>query len=245
MNNADKIHIGTSGWYYDHWKGIFYPEDIKKAEMFDYYVDRFETVEINNSFYHLPGEKTFENWREKTGDNFQFAVKGSRYITHMKKLKDPEKSLVKFMDQIEGLGDKLGPVLFQLPASFKINLKRLENFLEKLPKDFVCTFEFRNPSWFESEVYEMLGKYNAAFCIYEIAGQMSPEVVTADYIYVRLHGPGGAYQGSYSPQRLTGLSRKIKRWTDDGKKVYVYFDNDQKAFAVRNALDLRRYTENK
>jgi uncharacterized protein YecE (DUF72 family) len=232
-----QIHIGTSGWHYKHWIGTYYPADAKDAEQLGYYLKDFATVELNNSFYRLPGKKTFEIWKKAVPAGFVFAVKASRFITHNKKLKDPETTLPRFFEQVKGLGKKLGPVLFQLPPSWKLNEERLAGFLAALPKKIRYVFEFRNHTWYTDEVYALLRKYNCAFCIYELEHHQSPVVETADFIYVRLHGPGDKYQGSYSKSALKQRAKQCKEWART-KDVFVYFDNDQKGYAAFNALQL-------
>lgn len=232
----DAIRIGTSGWHYKHWLGTFYPEDIKPTGQLSYYLKFFNTVEINNSFYRLPSKEMFGNWKNAVPDDFLFVVKASRFITHMKKLKDPAESLVNFMENIQELEEKLGPILFQLPPGWKINIKRLEEFLEKLPSGFRYVFEFRNDTWYHEAVYCLLEKHNCAFCIYELAGHLSPLKITADFVYLRLHGPGeNKYQGSYSDEALKEWALQCKAWTQEGKDVFVYFDNDEKGYAAFNA----------
>jgi uncharacterized protein YecE (DUF72 family) len=243
MTGKSRIHIGTSGWHYNHWRGPFYPDRMPAGEFLAHYQKFFHTVEINNSFYHLPQEKTFATWREAVPRKFLFAVKGSRYITHMKKLKDPEKSLSKFLVRIEELKEKLGPILFQLPPRWKFNGGRLDAFLEVLPKKFRCAFEFRDPSWFRDETLDALARHGAAFCIYELAGLLSPREVTADWIYIRLHGPGGKYEGKYSPQTLAGWAGSFSAWARKKKEIFCYFDNDQAGYAAQDALRLQKMIE--
>jgi uncharacterized protein YecE (DUF72 family) len=208
--------------------------------MLDEYIRHFDTVEINNSFYRLPSEDALRAWRDSTPDNFLFAVKASRFITHNKKLSDPQSALEKFMPRAEILGHKLGPILFQLPPQWKMNAERLESFLRMLPKRHRYAFELRNETWLTDSIYRILRAHNTAFCIYELAGFQTPLEVTADFSYVRLHGPLGKYQGSYSPAALEIWAQRIRDWRSKLKKIYMYFDNDQEAFAVRNALDLKR-----
>lgn len=234
-----QVRIGTSGWHYKHWVGPFYPEGLPPSKMLGYYLQFFETVEINNSFYRLPSEEAFEAWRSGTPPGFCFAVKGSRFITHNKKLKDPEPALERLLPKVEVLGEKLGAILFQLPPGWHINLDRLEYFLRILPREYHYSFEFRNDSWNVEAVYEVLRRYNAAYCIFHLAGFQSPLEITADYTYIRLHGPGGKYQGSYGDAELKEWAARIRSWSGRLKTVYVYFDNDQGAYAVRNALRLR------
>lgn len=235
-----KVWVGTSGWQYRHWKGPFYPEDVPARQWFDFYVERFQSVELNNSFYRLPEEATFRSWRDRAPNSFQFAVKASRYITHMKKLKDPKRSCRKFFKRIEALGDSLGVVLFQLPPHWGCNPERLEAFLQALPGGNRYAFEFRDVSWFCGEVSNILQRYGAAFCIYELAGVQSPRTVTADFVYIRLHGNARVkYHGRYDLQTLGGWAGAITVWRRQGRDVYCYFDNDYKGYAAINAGELR------
>src|SRR4030067_798149 len=193
--NKNSLHIGTSGWNYKHWKVLFYPEDIPQKKWLEFYCQNFRTVELNNTFYRLPEKKTFETWRDNTPDDFIFSVKASRYITHIKKLNDKE-PIKEFLKRAKHLNKKLGPILFQLPPGWKFNEDRFNTFLDMLPEKFQYTFEFRNESWWNEKVIDALKDHNSAFCIFEIDGTLSPKEVTADFIYVRLHGPDEAYQGS-------------------------------------------------
>lgn len=238
MKRKGKIHIGTSGWHYKHWTGTFYPEGTKDTEQLSYYIESFKTVEINNSFYNLPASKTFKDWATATPAGFIFAVKGSRFITHMKKLKVLKSNISKFLLRAEKLGKKLGPVLFQLPPKWKVNPGRLADFLSKLPPGHRYTFEFRDPTWYRDDVYELLREHNCAFCIYELAGHLSPEEVTADFVYVRLHGPGKKYQGDYPAATLRKWARRCRQWQKEGRDVYIYFDNDQAGYAAFDAQEL-------
>ena len=185
-------------------------------------------------------KKAFDEWRDATPENFVFAVKASRFITHNKKLKDPENAVDNLLPRAVRLGKKLGPVLFQLPPKWRINVERLRNLLLILPREIRYAFEFRELSWMTAEVCATLQEFNAAFCIYELAGYHSRLSITADFTYVRLHGPErGKYQGSYSEQQLSQWARQIERWAQQLKAVYVYFDNDQAGYAAANALRLR------
>jgi uncharacterized protein YecE (DUF72 family) len=237
---AGKIHIGTSGWHYDHWRGPFYPEKMPAAEMLEWYAEHFWTVEINNSFYHLPTRKTFREWRAETPAEFLFAVKASRYITHMKKLKEPRAALRKFFLHAGELKQKLGPVLFQLPPRWHRNPERLAAFLKALPKTHRYAFEFRDASWFDEEIYALLRRHNAALCVYDLAGFASPVERTADFAYLRLHGPATQkYAGRYSRAQLHHWLKICEEWLAGGANhVYVYFDNDQAGFAALNAIEL-------
>ena len=239
-SGSGSVHIGTSGWHYKHWKGSFYPPDLPTTMWLPWYVDRFDTVEINNSFYRLPAITALELWCRQTPANFCFAVKASRYITHNRKLKDPQNAVDKFLSVIEKLGRRLGPILFQLPPAWKVNVERLDEFLSGLPRGHRYVFEFRNETWNVPPVYEVLRQHNAAFCIYELAGFPSPVEVTADFTYVRLHGPGNKYQGDYSGEILRTWAERIKKWQKNLKHIFVYFDNDQAGFAAKNAAQLKQ-----
>jgi len=236
---SEMIHIGTSGWHYDHWQGPFYPAELPSGAWLAYYAEHLATVEVNNSFYQLPEAETLRNWRATAPEGFMFAAKASRYMTHMKKLKDPQDPLATFLGRMDELGDRLGPILFQLPPNWKLNRERLHAFLKTLPNAYRFAFEFRDPSWFDERVYDMLAQHNAAFCIYELNGRLAPKKITADWTYVRLHGPGDAYQGNYDMQTLAGWMGAFSSWMHQGKEVYCYFDNDQAGYAVQNALALQ------
>ena len=208
-------------------------------EFLPFYARHLGTVEINNTFYHLPAPHTLREWEKETPHNFLFTCKGSRFITHMKKLKDPEQSIERFFETITVLRHKRGPILFQLPPRWRMNVLRLEEFLKVLPKTFRYAFEFRDESWFAQPVYDLLTKYHAAFCLYHLAGRWAPEIVTTDFVYIRLHGPGKAYQGRYHFQTLRLWANKCYSWAESGKNVYCYFDNDQEGYAPINALALQ------
>lgn len=237
------IHIGTSGWHYMHWKGPFYPEDLSTGQFLEYYTGRFWTVEVNNTFYQLPDEETLVAWRDTVPAGFIFSVKASRYITHMKKLKDPQEPVSNFLDRVDTLGDKLGPILFQLPPHWNFDRERLNSFLAILPAGYRYAFEFRDPSWLNPQAYEALSKYEAAFCIYDFHGRTSPKQVTCDFVYIRLHGPYGPYRGQYSTQALAGWAGAISTWARQGKEIYCYFDNDEAGYAVQDAQRLREMVE--
>ncbi len=239
MQKSNKILVGTSGWHYDHWMDTFYPADVKKEDQLAYYRRFFDTVEINNSFYNLPLAKTFTHWHDVVGEGFEFAVKGSRYISHMKKLNVDKATIIKFLGRVSKLKSAVGPILFQLPPRWNVNVERLGEFLKKLPKTYRYVFEFRNNTWLIDEVYELMAAGNVGFCIYDLAGYQTTDVVTADFVYIRLHGPGDKYQGSYTTAALKKWAKKIDDWHAAGKDVYCYFDNDQAAYAVANAQTLK------
>ncbi len=239
MKKSSQIHIGTSGWHYAHWRGPYYPMDLADREMLSYYANSFRTAEINNTFYQLPEKQTFISWRDAVPEDFLFTVKANRYITHMKKLKDPQQPLERFFERVSCLGDKLGPILFQLPPRWKCNVERLRAFLDLLGKGCRAAFEFRDPNWFNDDVYQALEKAGAAFCIYDLAGNPSPKIVTAPFVYVRLHGPDSPYRGCYSDQSLAGWAEAFAAWVGQGREIFCFFDNDEAGYAVRNALRLQ------
>jgi uncharacterized protein YecE (DUF72 family) len=233
------IHIGTSGWHYGHWRGPFYPDDLEPEAYLEFYAGRFQTVEINNSFYQLPSERALSTWRDTVPPGFIFSVKGSRFISHMKKLKDPERSLAPFLERVTLLKDHLGPILFQLPPHWHFNADRLAAFLAALPGARRYTLEMRDKSWINDQAFDLLTQYRVAFCIYEFDGYLSPKVTTADFVYIRLHGPNGPYQGRYNGQTLTGWAEAISAWSCQGREVFCYFDNDEAGFAAQNAMELQ------
>lgn len=234
------VWIGTSGWHYPHWRGSFYPHALRKSDWLGYYAERFDSVEINNSFYRLPTVETFQDWAAQTPEAFRFAVKAPRTITHRKKLKHCEDMLGEFTSRLAALGPRCGPLLFQLPPRWHCNLERLAGFLHRLPQAHRCAFEFRDPSWHNEAVYALLRDHNAAFCAYHLDGFLSPLAPTADFVYVRLHGPGGPYQGSYHTRTLRRWAGHIHSWRRQHREVYLFFDNDEAGYAARNAQRLRQ-----
>ena len=221
------------------WKGVFYPTNISAPRMLEEYVSHFRTTEINSSFYRLPNRNTLVQWWKPAPADFIFSVKASRYITHMKKLKESKDNVSTLPGRIKMLGDRLGPILFQLPPRFYCNEERLAVFLETLPGGFRYVFEFRDQSWLNKRIYRLLADHNAAFCIYELDGFLSPREVTADLIYVRLHGPGGPYKGNYDSIALAGWAETCANWSAQGGSIYCYFDNDEKGYAAVNARTLQ------
>jgi uncharacterized protein YecE (DUF72 family) len=234
------IRIGTSGWTYGHWRGVFFPDDLADDDRLRYYAARFDSVEINNSFYQLPSATTLARWRDSVAPEFRFALKASRYITHMKKLKDPSDSIATLLERAGVLGDRVGPILFQLPPRWRFDAQRLADFLDALSDDFRYAFEFRDHSWLDDRSYDLLAAHGAALCIYDLAGFRSPRAITAPFTYVRLHGPAGPYEGSYDAQALSGWAGAFSAWSRQGHDVYCYFDNDQAGNAVANATRLQR-----
>lgn len=209
--------------------------------MLGFYVQHFRSVEINNSFYHLPSSQTFRFWSEQVPPGFTFAVKASRYITHMKKLRDPAEATEKFFTHVEELGKKMGPILFQLPPHWHCDPTRLKDFLETLPDGHRYAFEFRDPSWFNEDVKAQLKRHDAAFCVYDLAGEQSPRVLTANHAYLRLHGPAEQkYSGRYTRPQLREWLQLGAQWLKNGARhVFIYFDNDQAGYAALNALEMQ------
>lgn len=235
-----RIWIGTSGWHYKHWVGRFYPDRCPASRMLSHYIEQFDTVELNTTFYHLPKPDSVACWRHTTPDDFCFAVKGSRFLTHMKKLKDPAVGLDRFFHALDALEQKTGPILWQLPPNWDIDVARLRTFLECLPAHHQHAFEFRNPTWNVPQVYRLLRDHNAGWCAFHLAGVSSPVEITADFTYVRLHGPGGKYQGSYSDETLQQWAVRIREWNAQLRAVYLYFDNDDSGYAAVDALRLKQ-----
>ncbi len=236
-------YIGTSGWHYEHWRGRFYPEKLPKAKWLEFYAGHFATVELNNSFYRLPSEAAFAAWRDSTPANFTFAVKVSRFITHIKRLKDTGEAVDKFITRAKILGDKLGPLLYQLPPNMHRNDERLELFLSALPRGLKHVIEFRHQSWLEEGVFQILHKYNTGFCVFDMPSVSCPLVATADFVYIRFHGSTGLYSSCYSDEELADWAKRLVNLARDLKAIYIYFNNDAEAFAVRNAVTLGTYLE--
>jgi uncharacterized protein YecE (DUF72 family) len=236
----DGCFIGTSGWTYPHWRGTFYPADLPQSRWFTFYAERFRTVEINNTFYHLPGPETFDAWRDQAPARFVYAVKASRYITHMKKLKDAAEPLSRLLERARRLREHLGPLLYQLPSNWQRDLERLRTFLGLLPGDLQHVFEFRHQSWLTDETFALLDRAGVGFCIMDLPGLETPVRVTGGLVYVRFHGPERAYEGSYSDGELASWASRIGQFVRRGLKTYVYFNNDAHGYAARDAERLRR-----
>lgn len=234
------IYIGTSGWHYKHWLGDFYPERFPASKMFPWYAREFNTVEINNSFYRLPERKTFENWKALAPPGFIFAVKASRFITHIKRLKDAADSIDLFFSRADPLKSTLGPVLFQLPPNWAMRMDRLEEFLDVLPKRHRFVLEFRDETWCTPEAFRLLRRHNVALCLHDWREMPWPLELTADFTYLRFHGSGSRYGGSYPDTHLTTWAERISRWSSQLRGVYIYFNNDIGGHAVRNAQGLRK-----
>jgi uncharacterized protein YecE (DUF72 family) len=234
-----RVRIGTSGWVYNHWRGLFYPDDLRQADWFKHYARVFDTVEINNSFYRLPSAAAFAAWREQAPPGYLYAVKASRFLTHMKKLRDPEEPLKRFFERVQHLGSTLGPILYQLPPRWQVNLPRLEAFLAALPPGYRHVVEFRDPSWLIDEVFRLMEQYGVAHCIHDMRPLSIPPRVTAAPVYIRLHGDP-AHGGDYQIAALETWAGRITAWHSQGLEVLVYFNNDIGGYALEDAQTLRR-----
>lgn len=233
--------VGTSGWHYPHWRGSFYPPELPVRRWLEFYAGHFSCVELNNSFYKLPQPPTVANWVGSTPEGFVFAVKAPRLITHMKKLHDCGEPLNRFLEVMDGFGDRLSVLLFQLPPRWHVNVDRLSEFLRIVPRGYRLAFEFRDPSWYSAPVYEVLRSHNAACCEFDLEGRHQRAEATADFSYWRLHGPSrDAYTGSYSAQRLRSYATRLRPWLEAGNDAYVFFDNDEAGYAAKNAGSLLR-----
>jgi uncharacterized protein YecE (DUF72 family) len=241
MARRGRVRIGTSGYVYADWRGRFYPRSLPARDWLQFYARRLPTLELNNPFYRLPSVETFRAWRTAVPSDYVFAVKASRFLTHLKRLKDPREPLDLFLSRARHLGPALGPVLFQLPRQFHANVERLDGFLRALDRQRRVTglrvaLEVRHPSWLEPAVFARLERADVSLCLHDSTAQPVTAPVTADFVYVRRHGYGR--RGSYPARALARDADDIRRWAADGRDVYVYFNNDWKAFAVKNALAL-------
>jgi uncharacterized protein YecE (DUF72 family) len=233
--------IGTSGFRYRDWRGAFYPRDLPTRDWLSHYAARFRTVELNTTFYGLPRRDTVRGWTEAVPDDFRFAVKLSRYGTHLKHLRDPHAWLDRFFDALEPLSGRISVVLAQLPPQWRPEPDRLEGFLAAFPNEHRLAVEFRDQDWLQEPIYDLLRRYRAALCIHDLLPH-HPRVVTSDHVYLRFHGPDSSrpYGGSYRPQTLTGIARRIRAHLSDGLDVHAYFDNDATAHAAHDAMRLTR-----
>jgi uncharacterized protein YecE (DUF72 family) len=238
-----RYFIGTSGWHYDDWRGRFYPAKLPKTKWLDFYTRHFPTLELNNSFYRLPSERAFNNWYDSSPPEFVFAVKVSRFITHIKRLKDCDEALENFISRGRLLKEKLGPLLYQLPPGLRRDDGLLEAFLPKLPEGIKHVIEFRHASWLSEEVYSLLRRYNIGFCIFDMPGLTSPLITTANFAYIRFHGRDSLYSSCYPDEELAEWARKIASLTEKLESVYVYFNNDIQGFALKNAVTLSELLE--
>jgi len=244
-----EVRIGCSGWQYKHWRGDFYPAELPPSRWFAHYALHFDTVEINNSFYRLPAAATFERWRRQAPPHFTYAVKANRFLTHMKKLKDPEEALVRFFDNAKHLGPTLGPILYQLPPRWPINVERLETFLRALGPMWAraagtdrgprSAIEFRDPSWYDDRVFALLERHDVALCLHDMHGSASGKRIVGPFIYVRFHFGESKYGGAYDDARIDEWGRWLADRAASGLDVVAYFNNDGGGHAPRDAVRLR------
>jgi uncharacterized protein YecE (DUF72 family) len=240
-------HIGCSGWHYKNWKGLIYPEELPTTAWLRAYTQRFSTVELNNSFYRLPSEATFAAWRRQVPRGFLFAVKASRFLTHIKRLREPDEPLTRLFTHARPLGPTLGPVLYQIPPRWIPDPDRLEAFLGALPECLTPrsrqrvqhVLEMRDPRGYEPWVIELLKTYNVTLCEHDMPGSESPLVAVGPIIYVRFHGFGVKYGGSYPDEVLEEWAAWLRRGLASGRDAYVYFNNDINGYAVHDAERLR------
>jgi uncharacterized protein YecE (DUF72 family) len=232
------VRVGCSGWQYKHWRGDFYPAELPASRWLEHYSRCFDTVEINNSFYRLPEAPTFAAWRQRAPAGFLFAVKASRFLTHMKKLKDPEDPIARFFSRAVELGRSLGPVLYQLPPRWPFNLERLPGFLEALPRRRRHVIEFREPTWYDDRVFALLERYGVALCLHDMQGSASGRLAVGPFVYVRFHGTS-KYNGRYPDDALDTWADWLGERTVEGKAVFAYFNNDTGGHAPRDAVRLR------
>lgn len=236
---AGRFRVGCSGWQYRHWRGDFYPRDLPQARWFEHYSSIFDTVEINNTFYRLPDSATFDDWKKRAPSGFLYAVKASRYLTHMRKLKDPQEPLSRFFERAGHLGRKLGPVLYQLPPRWPLNRERLEQFLAILPPRRLHAIEFREPSWYAAETDSALERARVALCLHDMRGSEAPTRFVGPFAYVRFHGSGRKYGGRYSRPEIEAWAARLAEQVREGRDVYAYFNNDSGGHAPRDARRLR------
>jgi uncharacterized protein YecE (DUF72 family) len=235
---ADAWRVGTSGWSYQHWRGLFYPAELPASRWFEHYTGYFSTVELNNTFYRLPSAETFAGWARRAPPGFLYALKANRFITHIKRLRELDEPVERFLQRARLLGDHLGPVLYQLPPRFPCDPGRLEHFLQVLPGDLTHVFEFRDQSWMNDDVYALIERYGAGLCIADMPGQECTIRATCATVYVRFHGNQVLYGDSYPREELALWAARLSYFAAEGRSVYAYFNNDVGACAVANALEL-------
>jgi len=238
-----RLRIGCSGWNYKSWRGPFYPDRLPAREWLPYYATVFDTVEANGTFYRLPEKTTFASWRAQTPASFEMAVKASRFLTHMKRLRDPDEPLRRLFGRAQALGPRLGPVLYQLPPTFRLDAPRLEAFLAAIARTpgrkRSHVFEFRHPSWYTTEIFELLERHAATLCLHDKLGSEIAEPFIGPIVYVRFHGTSGCYHGSYTARQLDAWARRLTSRAPTRAPIYAYFNNDPGAAATANAVALR------
>jgi uncharacterized protein YecE (DUF72 family) len=234
-----ELRIGCSGWQYRHWRGNFYPSELAQSQWLEYYATQFDTVEINNTFYRLPEPPAFTSWRARAPKSFLYAIKASRFLTHMKKLKDPQEPLDRLFERVRLLGAHLGPVLYQLPPRWTVDVDRLATFLRTLPRRRRHVIEFRDPSWYTDEVFALLARHRVACCLHDMAGSAIAGRLEGPFVYVRFHGPV-RYGGRYDDDTLNAWAHWFAARLREGQPVFAYFNNDVGGHAPRDAVRLRQ-----
>jgi uncharacterized protein YecE (DUF72 family) len=238
MTRPVRARVGCSGWLYKDWRGTFYPAALPQRSWLAYYASRFDTVELNGTFYRLPEAAKFSAWRKTVPDDFLFAVKASRFLTHMKRLTSPAEPLDRLFGRARHLRSALGPVLYQLPTGWKQNMERLAAFLQALPKRRTHAIEFRDPSWYTEPVFALLARHGVALCLHDMEGSATGRLTVGPFAYVRFHGRP-KYAGSYSEQAIDDWARWLDRQLRDGRPVFAYFNNTIAAQAARDAARLK------
>lgn len=237
------VLVGTSGWQYQHWRGAFYPEGVPQRQWLEYYASQFATVENNGTFYRLAARETFEQWRARVPDGFVMAVKASRYLTHIRRLRDPAEPVRRMLDAFAGLGDRLGPVLLQLPPGMRADPVLLDSALARFPPDLRVAVEPRDPSWWSDGIREVLAARGAALCWADRAGQqVTPLWRTAGWGYLRFHEGTGSPWPRYTDSALRAFAARVASTWEAGAPVYAYFNNDQTGAAVADAAAFARLT---
>jgi uncharacterized protein YecE (DUF72 family) len=232
-----RVLVGTSGWVYDHWRGVLYPPGLPQRLWLARYASEFPSVELNATFYRLPRPEAVERWRAGTPAGFRFAAKGSRYLTHRKRLREPEAGLGRYFEPVARLREKLAVVLWQLPPRWRANPERLDAFLSALPRRFRHVVEFRDASWYDEAVCAVLDRHGAAFCEHDLVPRPPPRL-TGGFRYLRFHGTTGRYHGRYGARALAPLARDLARSAARGVDAFVYFNNDLGGHAVQDAREL-------
>jgi uncharacterized protein YecE (DUF72 family) len=241
LDGRGRARVGCSGWVYRDWRGGFYPSDLPQSKWFAWYASRFDTVELNNTFYRLPTEKAVQRWADQAPPGFVYSLKLGQFGSHRKKLLDAEQWLPNHLDRVHRLGASLGPTVVQLPPHWRRNEQRLDEFLDAAPRSMRWAVEVRDPSWLVDDVYDVLRRHGAALCVHDLIPR-HPYVRTTDWIYVRFHGPHAderPYHGRYGQRRLAGWAERLSAELDASRDVYCYFNNDVGGQAVVDAGDLR------
>ena len=239
---AKKIYVGTSGYNYTHWINKFYPKDVPQKMWLEFYTQTFNSVELNVTFYRLPKDTVFQGWHKRTPRNFRFVIKGSRFITHIKRLRDCKEPLKLFMQRAAHLKNKLACILWQTPPNLSYDASIIKSFITHLKKwpQYLYSFEFRNESWFNEELYSIFKENNINLCIADSLRYPSKNILTSTFVYLRFHGKEDLYRSKYSLKELKEWADKTKIWMKGKNKLFAFFNNDYQGFAVENALQFTK-----